>query len=164
MPVAVVFLLGPSQWLRKQALQEIPSPMEERRQIAQTLRHEGHRVVLMEDIHAQDREDLIAKFDRILQCEGVTDILVYWPPQAKMQTTYDELILLSDRCKEPNLPRVWVLHQSSLAEISRNHFQVNEAGGRSRYLEAVARLGVRPLDWETRDDMMRLVRLLATEL
>jgi len=43
-------------------------------------------------------------------------------------------------------------------------YSVLEAGSRSRYLTAVARLGLRPLEWETDGDLHEQIRLLATEL
>lgn len=73
--------------------------------------------------------------------------MVYWPAGAKMQTTYDELILLRDRILDPGRPNVWVLHHTSVAAIDRDKFEVKEWGNRSRYLTAVAKLGVHPLEW-----------------
>lgn len=161
--MAIVFLLGPSQWDLQRGEPPKHTPMEARRQMEDLLEAEGHHVILMEDVEDKRDEDLIEKFDRILQTKGVTDIVVYWPAGAKMQTTYDELILLRDRVDDP-LPDIWVLHQASVAEISREEFRVTEAGGRSRYLEAVARLGVRPFPWEDHEGLLRLARLLASEL
>lgn len=56
----------------------------------------GQSCDLMEDDPDRDGEDVIQKFDRLLKSK-VTEIVLYWPPLAKMQTTYDELILLYDR-------------------------------------------------------------------
>lgn len=162
--MAIVFLLGPSQWDPQRGEPPKHTPMEARRQIEELLEAEGHHVILMEDVEDERGEDLIEKFDRILQSKGVTDIVVYWPAGAKMQTTYDELILLRDRVDDVPLPDIWVLHHASVAEISRDEFRVTEAGGRSRYLEAVARLGVRPFPWDDHEALLRLARLLASEL
>lgn len=162
--MAIVFLLGPSLWDPQRGEPPKHAPMEVRRQIEELLEAEGHHVILMEDVEDRRGEDLIEKFDRILQSKGVTDIVVYWPAGAKMQTTYDELILLRDRMDDAPLPAIWVLHDASVAEITRDEFRVTETGGRSRYLEAVARLGVRPFPWNDEEALFRLARLLASEL
>lgn len=141
------------------------SPMAVRREIAEALVSGGHRVILMEDEPDRKDEDMIQKFDRLLR-NKVTDVVVYWPPLAKMQTTYDELILLYDRKEllaQRKIP-LWVLHHASVAEITGDEFKVLEKGNRSRYLTAVARLGIRPLEWETDDDLIERSALLAAQL
>lgn len=138
--------------------------MEERRIIAHLLRTQGHSVLIMEDIKDRMEEDLIDKFDRILRTKQITDIVVYWPANAKMQTTYDEFILPSDRANRQKLPNVWVVHHTDVAHISQDRFLVQERGGRSRYLEAVARLGVRPLEWKNQKELRHQIQLLAKVL
>lgn len=59
---------------------------------------------------------------------------------------------------------IWVLHHISVASISGDDFKVLESGNRSRYLTAVARLGVRPLEWETEDALRERTTLLAAQL
>ena len=109
-------------------------------------------------------EDMVDKFERLLDKKKVDVVLVYWPSAAKMQTTYDELIILRTRVgRKPN-PRVWVFHHDSVAAIRRGEFKVLERGARSRYLEAVARLGVRPVSWSDHEGLYRLVDLLAPDL
>lgn len=142
------------------------APMQVRRDLAEVFRGHGHTVILMEDDPDRQREDLIRKFDRLLQ-SGVTDIVLYWPPRAKMQTTYDELILLCDRLDllEKKSIRLWVLHHVSVATITRDEFKILETGSRSRYLTAVARrLVLHPLEWETEDDLNEQTRLLSATL
>lgn len=162
--MAVIFLLGPGMWdPAKKPAQS--SPMQIRRSIAKVLEHGGHKVILMEDDADRAGEDLIQKFDRLLR-QGVTDVVVYWPPQAKMQTTYDELILLCDRrdyLKKESID-IWVLHHDSVASIRGDEFRVLETGARSRYLTAVVKLGVHPLEWTDDEDLMERVVLLAAEL
>jgi hypothetical protein len=83
-----------------------------------------------------------------------------------MQTTYDELILLYDRrafLKKHSI-RLWAMHHSSVAKISKDEFVVLETGNRSRYLTAVTRLGLRPLEWGDEEELAEQVRLLAAEL
>lgn len=163
--MAVVFLLGPGMWGPERGASAKSSPMDVRRDIAKALDSGGHRVILMEDESDRKGEDMIQKFDRLLRSK-VTDVVLYWPPFAKMQTTYDELILLYDRKKllsQRAIP-IWVLHHASVAEITGDEFKVLESGSRSRYLTAVARLGVRPLEWESDEDLRERAALLAAQL
>ena len=142
-----------------------PSPLLVRRSLAKMVGSHGHHVILMEDDPDRHGEDMIEKFDRLLR-HKVTDILLYWPPAAKMQTTYDELILLCDRrdlLKKLKI-RLWALHHSSVATITKDEFMVLETGNRSRYLTAVARLGLRPLEWSTEGELSEQAALLAAEL
>ncbi len=163
--MAVVFLLGPGMWADQTASTSKPSPMDVRRDIAKALTDGGHRVILMEDELDRRGEDLIQKFDRLLRGK-VTDVVLYWPPLAKMQTTYDELILLYDRQKFLRQQGIslWALHHVSVAEISKDEFKILEAGNRSRYLTAVARLGIHPFEWKTEEDLKELAQLLSAQL
>jgi len=72
-------------WEAGKKAQPEPTPMQARREIAKIFRRK-HKVVLMEDDTDREGEDLIQKFDRLLRA-NVTDVVVYWPPSAKMQTT-----------------------------------------------------------------------------
>ena len=163
--MAVVFLLGPGVWDPAKRGAADPSPMQVRRSIEKALKAHGHKVILMEDDPDRPGEDYIQKFERLLR-NHVTDVVLYWPPQAKMQTTYDELILLCDRRDflEQKPIRLWALHHPSVATISRDEFKVLEAGNRSRYLTAVARLGIRPLEWNDAKELEEQSNLLAGEL
>jgi hypothetical protein len=138
--------------------------MDIRRTIKRLLAAQRHRTVLMEEVEDYPGEDLIEKLDRILQSHNIQHVVIYWPAGAKMQTTYDELLLLRDRFGQRKLPKIWVLHESSVAKITKQRFLLKEPGGRSRYLESVARLGVRPIPWDSHDEMFHLVRLLSQEL
>ncbi|MEK7859367.1 MAG: hypothetical protein AAB320_09530 [Elusimicrobiota bacterium] len=163
--MAVVFLLGPGMWGPEKGASATSSPMEVRREIAKAFVAGGHGVILMEDEPDRKGEDMIQKFDRLLRSK-VTDVVLYWPPLAKMQTTYDELILLYDRKKlliQRGMP-IWVLHHVSVASITGDEFKVLESGNRSRYLAAVARLGVRPVEWESDEDLRERAALLAVQL
>ena len=156
--MAVVFLMGPS-YLRSggKALLRV------RRSLTALFARAGHRAFLMEDQAGKVGEDMVDKFYRLVIERKVSDIVVYWPPDAKMQTTYDELILLRARMDILKVPKIWLLHHSSVATIGHGEFKPHESG-RSRYLEAVARLGVRPLVWSTDDELKEQTRLLAAEL
>lgn len=141
--MAVIFLLGPGHWDPAKRTATDPGPMQVRRDMARKLRAGGHKVVLMEDEPDCAGEHLIQKFDRLLR-RSVTDVVVYWPPAAKMQTTFDELILLCDRHDflKKEAVSIWLLHHSSVAAFRGDEFRILEEGQRSRYLTAVAALGV----------------------
>ena len=83
-----------------------------------------------------------------------------------MQTTYDELILLRDRAEflARESVELWALHHSSVAAITKDEFKILEKGNRSRYLTAVAALGVRPLEWESDEDLKEQAGLLSIQL
>jgi len=157
--MATIFLLGPSQWESGEDV-----PMQMRRGIAGIFRGAGHQAFLMEDEADMAEEDLVEKFYRLVLERGVTEIVIYWPARAKMQTTYDEFILLRARLGLAKLPRIWVLHHSSVASIKAGIFEVKVRGNRSRYLTAVAKLGTHPLEWNTDDELKEQARLLAMEL
>ena len=108
---AIVFLLGPGMWNNPKRPVADPAPMQVRRDIAKAFISRGHKIILMEDDPDRQGEDYIQKFDRLLR-NKVTDVVLYWPPLAKMQTTYDELILLCDRRDfiEKAAIRLWALH------------------------------------------------------
>lgn len=163
--MAVVFLLGPGMWAAERSTERERAPLEVRRRLAGILMAAGHTAILMEDVADLPGEGMVEKFVRILS-DRVTEVLLYWPPKAKMQTTYDELLLLSERAallREHEIG-IWALHHSSVARISRDEFQILETGQRSRYLTDVARLGLRPLEWESDEDLEEQARLLAAEL
>lgn len=162
--MAVIFLLGPGMWEPTRGAGN-PSPIDTRREIAKIFVAGGHRVILMENEPDQKGEDMIHKFDRLLR-SGATDVVLYWPALARMQTTYDELILLCDRkdfLKASGIT-IWALHHPTVAKITKDEFKVLETGNRSRYLTAVARLGIHPLEWEGAEDLATAVQLLSSQL
>lgn len=163
--MAVIFILGPGVWDISKGTPSAASPMQVRRRLANLFEKEGHKPILMEDDRDRSGEDMIQKFDRLLR-HNVTDVVVYWPPMAKMQTTYDELILLCDRHEflKAKSIAVWLVHHSSVAKIRKDEFHVLEKGNRSRYLTAVARLGVHPLEWENDQGLDEIIRLLSKEI
>lgn len=163
--MASIFLLGPGMWDSAKRAASGPAPMKVRRDMAKAFEAGGHKVVLMEDDPDRDGEDYIQKFDRLLR-HKVTDVVLYWPPLAKMQTTYDELILLCDRREfiERESIAIWALHHASAATITHDEFKVLETGNRSRYLTAVAKLGIYPLEWETDAELAEQVGLLSNQL
>lgn len=163
--MSVIFLLGPGMWDPARGSPPDRSPLQTRRELAKIMRADGHRVILMEDDPDRANEDMIQKFDRLLR-QKVTDVILYWPPLAKMQTTYDELILLCDRravLKKASI-RLWALHHSTVAKINQEEFTILESGNRSRYLTAAARLGIHPLEWRDHDELLEQARLLSKEL
>lgn len=81
-----------------------------------------------------------------------------------MQTTYDELLLLRKRAESKSIPAVWVLHHESVAQIRQGEFKLLEVGDRSRYLDALARLGAHANPWRAEDELRESARRLAEEL
>ncbi len=160
--MAIVFLLGPGFW--REGESSTNTPLSMRKKIAETWRKDGHEVLLMEEVPDVEGETILQKFDRLLR-QGVTQVVVFWPPLAKMATTYTELILLCDR--EAFLRKqqieLWLVHHVSVLSRSEDEFNVLERGDRSRYLEAVVKLGPRAVKWETAQDLNERIRLLAAE-
>lgn len=157
--MAIVFLLGPSEWLERRVG---PTPMDHRRELAAILRSHGHKVILMEDEPDRLGEDMVGKFDRLLG--QATGVLLFWPRGAKMSTTYTEMVLLRKAAETRQLPHLWFLHHDAVASIERGVFKVHEAGARSRYLTSLARLGISPVPWSTTGQLRERTELLAAEL
>ncbi|MBK8575593.1 MAG: hypothetical protein IPN90_07930 [Elusimicrobia bacterium] len=163
--MAIVFLLGPSLW-KSPASGVVPNgPMDVRKRIAQSWKRDGHTVILMEEAHDIKGEGFIGKFDRLLH-DHVTTVVMYWPPLAKMQTTYDELILLCDRQEylKRKAIRFWLVHHVSVASIQENELKILETGERSRYLTDVAKLGPYMIAWKDQDDLNDKIQQLSQEL
>ena len=57
-----------------------------------------------------------------------------------------------------------MVHHVSVGSIRKDEFLVLEPGNRSRYLTAVARLGVHPLEWDDEKELLERMRLLSTQL
>jgi hypothetical protein len=161
--MSAVFLLGPGFW--REGASSTQAPLQVRKRIAETWRKDGHKVFLMEEDRGIEGETILQKFDRLLR-HGVTDVVVYWPPLAKMATTYTELILLCDReeiLKKHEID-LWLLHHVSVLARSEDEFKVLEPGDRSRYLEAVVQLGPRCVKWESEQNLEEKIMLLSTML
>lgn len=159
--VAVIFVLGPSEWQPADAAVAVPSPRRVRETICATLRARRHDAFLMEGEPDVPGEDLVDKFERLLHERGTTDILLYWPPRAKMATTMDELLLLRDRAFEGALPPIWVLHHRSVARFRDGGVDLLERGGRSRYMSALGKLPFHPLPWDDEDQLASRIERLA---
>ncbi len=148
--MAVVFLLGPGVWDSARRQPSDPAPLQVRRDLAAIFTRD-HRVILMKDDPDREGEDLIQKFDRLLR-NKVSDVVLYWPPADRRDFLRRQKI------------RLWALHHSSVATITGAELKVLETGSRSRYLTAVARLGLRPLEWDTEEDLRKQARLLSAGL
>ncbi len=160
--MAVVFVLGPSDWRRRR---KGATPLEIRRRLAQRLADHHHYPIVMEDVpdEAGDK-DAFGKFTRILDTMGVTDILLWHPAGAKMQATIHELVLLIQRADDKAVPRLWLLVQTKAASLDAEHFTVKERGLGSSYLDAVFRLRPIILDWVDAERLDELVDHVATEI
>ena len=160
--MATIFLLGPGEWDPARGGSGAKTPLRVRRELAAVFWRHGHHVLIMEDEKDLDGEDLVAKFERLLK--AATDLVLYWPPRAKMAATFDEMLLLRKAAESGRLPRLWFVHHEAVARIERGVFAVLESGGRSRYLTALARLGITPVPWAAERDLRERVALLAAEI
>jgi len=154
--LASVFILGPGHWEAQAG--KARSPRHVRTHVASLL-HGRHHTFLMEDIadHPEDR-DLTDKFLRILETQKTTDILVYWPKRAKMQTTLDEFLHLRHALDRGLQPNVWLLVQSGIMEIDHGRYEIKKGSVlRSRYLDAIHTLNAHLLPWTTHKDLYRIV-------
>lgn len=161
--MAVVLVLGPSQWRR--AAPGRATPLTVRRRLVERLRDAGHEAFLLEEVvdEAGDR-DLLDKFERVLDAKEVTDVLVYHPARAKMQATLHELLILAARADDGPTPRLWLLVHEDAASLDGFHFTLKEPGLGSRYLDAVVRLRPVVLPWRTAADLRARVDHVAGEI
>ena len=163
--MAVIFLLGPGYWDPAKGIPPSDTPLKVRERLAAIFERDGHAVIIMEKASVIKGEGMIEKFDRLLH-QAVTDVVIYWPPLSKMQTTYDEFILLYERREFLRKKRigVTVLYHPSVSSIGKDEFDVLEKGNRSRYLTDLVRLGVDALEWEDDEDLDEQAKLLSTQL
>lgn len=136
------------------------TPLGIRRKLAEGLLANGLEAVLLEDEpdEANERHDLTRKFHRFLESEPLDAILVYWPLHAKMQTTWDELIILREEClrhergERGPLPPLHYLHHLDAIDLGE-HLVIRERGGRSAYLRGVSHLAAVAHPWITSDQL-----------
>lgn len=94
--MAAIFVLGPSEWRNPESpWDERLTPLEARRAIALALRPMEIPAILMEDEPGPAGEAWQDKFFRLIEEHGITDILFYWPPEARIDAAQDELIMLA---------------------------------------------------------------------
>ena len=70
--MAVIFLLGPGSWDKDKGEPPTHSPLDVRKNIADTLRKDGHTIIIMEEAPDVKGETILQKFDRLLR-QRVTD-------------------------------------------------------------------------------------------
>ncbi|MBI2078270.1 MAG: hypothetical protein HYT80_07890 [Euryarchaeota archaeon] len=155
-------LLGPGHWKWPVLHARGATPLEVRHRIQDVMEAEGVDAVLLEDEPDQAREadDLALKFHRLLD-EGPMDaIVVYWPRGAKMQTTWDELVILREeqlrheRGERGTLPPLHYLSHLKAMSIDDARLHIHERGGRSAYLRGVSQLGGELWPWLTDDQLV----------
>lgn len=161
--MAQIFLLGPGHWNNPSQPPMSQTPLDVRRKLLKIFRQGGHDAFIMEDQRDIEGEDIVDRFYRILIERRTTDVVVYWPTHAKMQTTHDELVLLRSRHAFGTVPALWLLHDEAAASVAKGELKVNESP-RSRYLEAVARLGVRSVPWTGQKGLYEAARWLVEEI
>lgn len=119
------------------------SALEARRAIALALRPMEIPAILMEDEPGPAGESWQDKFFPLLEEHGITDILFYWPPEARIDAAQDELIMLAVKERfQPRLrPRVTLFgHEDAIAEGEADgdtFLEVRDEVGRSSYLGQV---------------------------
>lgn len=162
--MSAIFLLGPGFWREDSGASSAQAPIHVRKRIAAAWRKDGHTVVLMEEASDIQGETILQKFDRLLR-QDITHVVVYWPPLAKMATTYTELVLLCDRERFLAKHKIdlWLVHHVSVLSRADDEFKVLERGDRSRYLEAVVQLAPRCVKWENEQNLDDKIRLLSSE-
>lgn len=149
-------LLGPGHWRLPWLRWTRPSPLEVRRRLSETLHSYGLEAVLLEEEpdEAGEAEDVSRKFHRFLDSEPLDAILVYWPRRAKMQTTWDELVILREehlrheRGERGPLPPLHYLHDLRAMDLGE-HLVIRERGARSAYLRGVSQLPASAHPWIT---------------
>jgi hypothetical protein len=119
----------------------------------------------MEDFppHGDDR-DLTDKFFRILREQTTTNILVYWPRAAKMQTTLDEIIHLRHAMDQGFQVETRLLIQLDIIHRKQGRYEIAEgAVSRSRYLDSINTLRPKLVLWSDEPELFRKVGLLTEE-
>lgn len=159
--MAAIFVLGPSEWRNPASpWDERLTPLEARRAIALALRRMEIPAILMEDEPGPADEAWQGKFFRLLEEHGVTDILFYWPPQARIDAAQDELIMLAvqERVQPRLRPRVALFgHVDAICEGEADggmFLDVKDDVGRSSYLGQIPRLLPTDLHgWSDHDEL-----------
>lgn len=116
----------------------------------------------MEALESQPEDrDLTDKFLRILETMRTTDIVVYWPKKAKMQTTLDEFLHLRHSLDRGLSPNIWLLVQSGIIKIRNGRYEITKGTiERSRYLDAIQTLNGHLLSWSNHEKLYQVMVLL----
>lgn len=160
--MANVFLLGPGS-----AAGAPPSQthLDVRLQIAEVWRKAGHTVIIMEKEDDIQGEDLHQKFDRLLR-RDITDIAIYWPPNAETTSTIIEMAKLAERIellKKARVPLILVHHVSVLS-FQGGEFKILEQGRGSAYLNDLIKLDPRCWPWKDQDELFDSITAISAEL
>ena len=163
--MAIIFLLGPSVWKSKK-ISPIYSPMQKRRQLAEIFRADNHKIVIMEDEPDIKDEHLYKKFYRLINDKKVTDIIMYWPSLAEMQTTQIELVLLGIQNDTLPTPQIWLFHHTSVFSDKMGEGIISDGEDRSSYLSSILnkRKKKRDVEFENDEDLTRKAEFLSKEL
>lgn len=144
--MVTIFVLGPSEWRDPlNPWDERLTPLEARRAIAIALRRMTIPALIMEDEPGSDDEAWQDKFFRLMEVHDVSDIVFYWPPQARIDAAEDELIMLvvRERFERSRRPRITLFgHVDAIAEGDAGgdtFLGVQDDWGRSSYLGQVPR-------------------------
>lgn len=158
--MASVFILGPSHWENDRGRSH--TPWDIRLRIADIL-SKRHTAYLMEDVQtAKNDRDLTDKFLRILDERKTSHVLLYWPRDAKMQTTLDEIIHLRHAYDQRAQPEVRILSQAGIILIQNGRYELTkDTVSRSRYLDSLNTLRIILHLWIDEDDLYKKIRALS---
>lgn len=153
-------LLGPGHWnlpwtrpWRRFYLRN--TPLEDRQDIRQWLAAQDVDAILLEfePSLAGEDEDLAKKFHRVMSRNAFDAVVVYWPAGAKMQTTWDELVILREMALSSPVPPVHYLSQPGAMDLSDGRLVIHERGARSAYLRGVSQLPAQVWPWTNRREL-----------
>lgn len=162
----VVFILGPSRWRDPvRPWDEEIDPMEARRAIRYVLEDLGVDAMIMEDEPGPVGESWLDKFIRLIDEKSVTHIFFYWPPESRIDSAEDELVILAVKKRispESNIELVMFGHPHAVhddIEGEERFLGVRDSVGRSSYLGQIPRqLPTDVHEWITHGELLRQVQ------
>ncbi len=146
-----IFVLGPSEWADPaNPWDRDVTPYQVRQRIVARLKALGADAFIMEDPdglglarnQVPHEPNPQAKFLDLVHSRDVRMFLIYWPPDAKMDTTQDEMVIVSTKhmVEEGWAAQAALFGHDSAVGTSEHHaLEVREERGRSSYLGCVPR-------------------------
>lgn len=161
----VVFILGPGNWRNpRKPWDEDIDPLEARRAIHFVLYDLGISSLIMEDEPGPVQESWLNKFLRLITENHVTHILFYWPPDSRIDSAEDELVMLGVNQRFDSGMEIQL---SLFGHPEAVRDEIDEGGrflnirddiGRSSYLGQLPRhLATEVHEWETHGELLRQV-------
>ncbi len=162
----VVFVLGPSRWRDPlDPWDEEIDPMESRYAIHFVLDDLGIESIVMEDEPGPVEESWLDKFFRLLDERSVTHILFYWPPESRIDSAEDELVMIAVRQRFASIKHLQLIlfgHPDAVRDEQSGDgrfLNVRDDAGRSSYLGQIPRQLPTDLhEWDTHGELLRQVQ------